>query len=256
MRLRRVLALPIALLLAGPGCGGGASGTDSRPGLTVSAAASLKTPFTAYGKEFPGAAPRFSFAGSGDLAAQIEQGVRPDVYASADTELIDRLFAKGLVEKPVAFAANRLVLAVPAGESRIASLGDLARDDVTLAVGSPAAPVGGYTRAVLDELPREQRRAILANVRSEEPDVAGVTGKLVQGAVDAGFLYASDVRAADGKLKAIELPADLRPRVTYAAAVVKGTRHPDEARAFVAGLRDGAGARALTDAGFQPPPGR
>ena len=37
--------------------------------------------------------------------------------------------------------------------------------------------------------------AILANVRSNEPDVAGVVGKVAQGAVDAGFVYVTDIRA-------------------------------------------------------------
>ena len=39
--------------------------------------------------------------------------MKPDVFASANTKLPDALYRKGLVEKPVVFAANRLVLAVP-----------------------------------------------------------------------------------------------------------------------------------------------
>ena len=42
--------------------------------------------------------------------------------------------------------------------------------------------------------------------------MAGIVGKLTQGAVDAGFVYISDVRATDGKLKAIELPREPRSR--------------------------------------------
>jgi len=230
------------------------SGSGSRPELTVSAAASLKKAFTTYGKEFPDASARFSFAGSDELAAQIEQGVEPDVYAAANTKLPDQLFAKGLVEKPTVFAGNRLVLAVPAGTSKVASLEDLQAHGLKLAVGSKDVPVGAYTRTVLEKLPPEQSKAVLANVRTEEPDVAGITGKLVQGAVDAGFLYISDVRATDGKLEAIELPANLQPSVAYGVAVVKGAKHPEQAKAFIAGLLNGAGAQALKDAGFVPPP--
>ena len=91
-------------------------------------------------------------------------------------------------------------------------------------------------------------------MRSEEPDVAGITGKLTQGAVDAGFLYVSDVRATDGALEAIELPDALQPDVAYGVAVVKGAKRPEEARAFIAGLLDGDGADALERAGFEPPP--
>ena len=39
------------------------------------------------------------------------------------------------------------------------------------------------------------------------PTSAGIVGKLTQGAVDAGFVYVTDVDATDGELEAIELPA-------------------------------------------------
>ncbi len=249
----RVLLVLFVLALAG--CGGDDDeGAAERPRITVSAAASLKTAFTNYGEQLTVADARFSFAGSDELAAQIEQGVKPDVYAAANTKLPDALYEKGLVEQPTVFAGNRLVLAVPADGDKVATLDDLQQDGVRLGIGAEDVPVGTYTRTVLDKLPAAQRKAILANVRTEEPDVAGITGKLTQRAVDAGFLYISDVRATDGALEAIELPDDLQPDVAYGVAVVKGAKEPEAARAFIAGLLDGAGAQALEDAGFEPPP--
>jgi molybdate transport system substrate-binding protein len=244
-----------AIVVGLVGCGGDDDkSAAAKPQLTVSAAASLKQAFTDYGTQFDGATARFSFAGSDELAAQIEKGVKPDVFAAANTKLPDALYAKGLVEKPTVFAGNRLVLAVAADATEIGSLKDLEGGGVKLAIGSKEVPIGAYTRTILDKLPPAQRKAILANVRSEEPDVAGITGKLTQGAVDAGFLYASDVRATDDKLKAIELPDTLQPTVAYGVAVVKGAKHPKQARAFIAGLLDGAGADALKAAGFLPSP--
>jgi molybdate transport system substrate-binding protein len=251
--MRRLAILSVSLLLALAACGGEEAGS-ARPALTVSAAASLKTAFSDYGKQFEDASARFSFAGSDELAAQIEKGVTPDVFAAANTKLPDALYAKGKVEKTAVFAGNRLVLAVPTDATRIGTLEDLEGRGVKLAIGSKDVPIGAYTRTILGKLPAGQRKAILGNVRSEEPDVGGITGKLTQGAVDAGFLYASDVRATDEKLKAIELPDALQPTVAYGVAVVKGAKHPQEARAFIAGLLDGAGAQALEDAGFLPPP--
>jgi molybdate transport system substrate-binding protein len=241
----------LAALLALCGCGDAGSG---RGQLTVSAAASLKRAFTAYGGHFRAARVRFSFAGSDQLSAQIRQGAAPDVFAAANTKLPDSLHRAGLVDAPVVFGANRLVIAVPAGASRIRSLADLAGRGVTIVAGSPSVPVGEYTRQVLGRLPPVQRRAILANVRSEEPDVQGVVGKLTQGAADAGFVYATDVRAAGGRLRAIELAPALRPRVAYAVARVSRSGHRAQARAFIAGLVHGAGARDLRAAGFEPPP--
>jgi molybdate transport system substrate-binding protein len=240
--------------LALAACGGSGGGDTGKPTLVVSAAASLKKAFTAYGDRFPAASVRFSFAGSDVLASQIEQGVKPDVFASADTKLPATLYRNGVADKPVVFAANELVLAVPVGSSKVKSLGDIEKRGVTLVVGTATVPVGDYTNAVLARLAPASRRAVLANVKDREPDVTAIVGKLTQGAADAAFLYVTDVRATVGKLKAIHLPASLRPRVAYAAAVVKGAAHPAQARQFVAGLLRGPGLSDLIADGFLPPP--
>ena len=243
-----------AILLVALALWGGCGGDEGDDRLVVSAAASLKEPFTAYGREFEPAEVRLSFAGSDELAAQIRRGALPDVYAAANTALPEALHRERLVERPHVFASNRLVLAVPSEGGRVASLADAERDGVRLAVGSPSVPVGSYTREAIARLGPERSRRILANVRSEEPDVRGIVGKLTQGAVDAGFVYVTDVEAAGGRLRAIELPAELRPRVAYAASVVEGSDNGDAARAFVEGLVAGAGAERLREAGFEPPP--
>jgi molybdate transport system substrate-binding protein len=203
--------------------------------------------------QFSGATVRLSFAGSDELAAQIRQGVRPDVYAAANSTLPGQLAQEGLLGTPVEFATNELVLAVPR-DSDIESLDDLAGQGVKIAIGSESVPIGSYTRATLAKLPPARATAILANVRSNEPDVKGIVGKLTQGAVDAGFVYVTDVNAAGGELKAIALPARLEPRVTYAAGAVKGAGHPRLARAYIDGLFEGACADALRAAGFGPAP--
>lgn len=238
-----------AAALAVAGCGG-----SSKPTLTVSAAASLQKAFTTYGGQFSAAGTHFSFAGSDVLAAQIEQGVRPDVFASANTKLPATLYAKGLVAKPVVFTANKLVLAVPAGSTKVRTLADVEKRGVILVVGTPTVPVGDYTGKVLARLNAGQRAAIAANVKDRESDVTGIVGKLTQGAADAGFLYATDVKATDGKLRAIDLPASLQPKVAYGIAVVKGTSHSAQAQQFINGLLSGAGRTDLLDDGFLPPP--
>jgi molybdate transport system substrate-binding protein len=253
MRRLLVAVLVSASVLALAACGDDAGGSSSTPSLRVSAAASLKQAFTSYGDAFDAARARFSFAGSDELAAQIRAGARPDVFAAANAKLPDALYADGLVEKPMAFARNRLVLAVPADGAKVQGIDDLARSGVTIAMGAPSVPVGSYTRKVIAGLPAAQRRAILANVRSNEPDVGGVVGKVAQGAADAGFVYVTDVKAAGGRLRAIEIPASLSPEVVYKAAVVKGTDHAEQARSFLLGLLSGAGRDALRRAGFEGP---
>ena len=252
--MRRALVFGGLLgLLSATGCGDDASSSAGKPKLIVSAASSMTEALNECGPGFADAAVRLQFAGSDELAAQIEQGLKPDVYAAANTKLPDALHEKGLLSAPVKFATNQFVLAVPK-DSTIASVDDLTARGVRLAIGAESVPIGSYTRDTLAKLPPAQSKAILANVRSDEPDVKGIVGKLTQGAVDAGFVYVTDVHATGGRLKAIELPPAVEPQVTYEAGVVKGAKHAELGRAYVDGLVHGGCADALGKAGFGAAP--
>jgi len=246
---RLALVAVAAALVAG--CGSSAD-SNPRPQLIVSAASSLRNALAGYANGFKPAKVRLSFGGSDELAAQIRGGSPVDVFAAANKKLPDQLFAEGKVQKPVAFTGNRLVLAVPKGSDRVKQLSDLTRPGVKIAIGAKTVPIGSYTRDVLAGLPSIQRNEILANVKSEEPDVAGIVGKLTQGAVNAGFVYVTDVDAAADKLRALPLPSKISPTVVYEAAVVKGTKHPAQARAFLDELVGPQGQAALKTAGFLP----
>ena len=250
--MRRRLALCVLAALAGCGDDATVSGGGDKPELVVSAASSMTEALTACAPDFPEATVRLQFAGSDELAAQIRQGVPVDVFAAANTKLPEELAREGKLGEPVVFASNRLVLAVPA-DCAVDSLTALERSDVTLVIGAEGVPVGDYTRGVLERLGPERSKAILANVRSNEPDVKGIVGKLTQGAADAGFVYASDVQATGGDLRAIELPAALEPKATYGAGVVEAAKQPDAAEAFVDDLAAGGCHRALLEAGFGEP---
>jgi molybdate transport system substrate-binding protein len=237
-------------------CVGGCGGSDDPRRLVVSAASSMTEALEECAPRFGDAEDadvRLSLAGSDELAAQIRQGAKVDVYAAANTRLPDELHADGLLEQPVEFATNEFVLAVPK-DSGIDSIDDLTEEGTTVVIGSDSVPIGAYTRETLAKLPRDQEKAILGNVRSNEPDVNGIVGKLTQGAADAGFVYVTDVNATGGELKAIELPAELEPKVTYGAGVVKKAEQPELAQSFVDGLTGGDCGEALKDAGFGPAP--
>lgn len=244
----RALAVGALAALAVAGCGE----RDGRPTIRVAAAASLAPALRAYGAGFGPARAALGFAGSDALAAQVRRGAGIDVFAAADPALTAALHREGLVERPLAFARNRLVVAVPAGASTVRAVADLGRAGVTVALGSPSVPVGAYARRALALLGPARARAIRANVRSLEPDSAGIVGKVAAGAVDAGFVYATDVRASRGRLRAVELPPGARVDVVYAAAVVTASGERRRARAFVAGLAGEPGRRALRAAGFEP----
>ncbi len=240
---RELAAAGVVAAAALGGCGSGDEGA-----VVVSAASSLRVAL----RDVPDT--RMSFAGSDELAAQIRQGAKVDVFVAADEELPRRLFAEGRVERPVAIATNRLVVAVPRGGARVRALGDLGQPGVRIVVGAPGVPVGAAARRAIGGLGPGRGRALLANVVSEEPDVAGVVGKVAQRAADAGFVYATDVRATP-RLRALALPDRVDPTVTYAAAVVRGARRARRGRALVRSLLREDLARRLRRAGFGPAPG-
>ena len=236
---RSLLAVAGAAVVVG--CGGG----DERP--VVVAASSLRV---ALGEV---ADARIAFGGSDELAAQVRSGAAVDVFVSAGGELPAALHAEGLAGRPVAVATNELVDAVPREGRAVDAVTDLAKPGVRVALGARGLPAGDLARRVIDRLPAAVGARVDANVVSEEPDVAGVVAKVGQGAVDAGFVYATDVRATPG-VRAVRLPAAAQPRIPYAAVVVRAGRHQDAARAYVRSLLRGEGARALRAAGFGGPP--
>jgi molybdate transport system substrate-binding protein len=260
MRRGAAFLLGLSLLAAVVvGCGGGsssgssdASGGSGGGSLIVLGASSLTEAVTKYGEGFEGATVKPSFAGSDELAAQIQQGAPADVFASANTSYPEELFEEGLVEKPQIFCRNELVIAVPEG-SDIKNIADLTKPGTKIVIGDPSVPVGGYTREVLGRLPRAEEEAILGNVVSEETEVTSVIAKLEQGAADAGFVYVTDETGAEG-LEPVTIDSKLQPRVEYGVAVIKSSKDKPAAEEFVEGLVDGEGQEDLREAGFLPPP--
>jgi molybdate transport system substrate-binding protein len=218
----------------------------SAPRATVYAASSLTDVFPAIDR-----AQRYSFAGSDQLALQIEQGAPADVFAAASTKQPDQLYREGLVDKPVVFATNRLVLIVPrSNPARIRSVFDLRRHGIKLVIGQQGVPIGDYTRKVLAKL---GLASVLANVVSQETDVRSVVGKVALGEADAGFVYATDARSAAARLVTIALPARAQPTVRYELAVVRATERLAAARAFVARVLGRQGRAKLVEFGFGVP---
>jgi molybdate transport system substrate-binding protein len=211
--------------------------------LTVFAAASLTNVFPQID-----ARQQFSFAGSNQLAAQIRQGAPADVFASANTALPEQLYKEGLVEKPVVFTRNALILIVPrSNPAKLQSVYDLRKPGVKLVVAAKGVPVGDYTRTVLHNLALDDA---LNNVVSNESDVREVLAKVALGEADAGFVYATDARSIRGKVATIGIRWSAQPIVQYAVAVVKSSKHLTAARVFVRRLLAAPGQQKLRAAGF------
>ena len=107
-RTGATLLLALALL-AGLTAGASAKGARRAAQMNVFAAASLTDVFPKVD-----GGQKYNFGGSDSLAAQIRLGAPADVFAAASPDAPQALYRAGLVERPVTFATNKLVLAVPA----------------------------------------------------------------------------------------------------------------------------------------------
>jgi molybdate transport system substrate-binding protein len=242
--------------------------TPARPAPTtvnVFAAASLTESFQELGRTFeqrhPGVTVQFNFAGSQQLALQLEQGAPADVFASADRRWMDYARDKGLVEAEASvFARNRLVVIVPkTNPARISKLPDLVRRGTKVVLAAEAVPAGTYSREALKQLadapgyPAEYDRRVLANVVSQEENVKSVVAKVQLGEADAGMVYRSDVTPAVARyVRMLEIPEESNVIAEYPIAVVRSARNPEAARMFVELVRGAEGQRVLERHGLFP----
>ena len=254
-------AIIIVFAAAGIACrrqpSGSSGDSSSRREITVSAGASLRDAFGEIGKQYEsrtGSKVNFNFGASGALQKQIESGAPVDVFASAGRPQMDALSSQGLIEPGTQrdFARNVLVLVVPADTtSGPTSFTDLGGAKVTrIAVGNPkTVPVGQYAQQALTRLglwQQLQSRLILAE------DVRQTLDYVARGEVDAGIVYASDVRAADNKVRKVATaPADLHDPILYPIAVVRASSGKDAARAFIDAVMNDEGQRTLEKYGFE-----
>jgi molybdate transport system substrate-binding protein len=239
MKRTRALAIAVAAVLATTAC----SGTSKPHPITVFAAASLTDAFTAEAAAYEkqsGVHVRFSFAGSQDLVAQLNQGAPADAVATADTATLGKLTRAGLTA-PTVFARNRLVIVTAAGNPKhVSSAADLARKNLVVVLAAPTVPAGKYAAAAL------RAAHVTVHPRSLEDNVRGVLTKVELGEADAGIVYRTDAQSAGAKVSTIALPTS--PVASYPAVAIR-----TDGRGFVSFLVSPAGQAILARFGFLPP---
>lgn len=249
--LRALLAALLALL-----SGGGAQ-ADGRttPKLLIFAAASLTDAVARIADAFEkqtNITVSVSFAGTQQLARQIEAGAPAAIFISADWEWMEWMAGRGLISgEPLDFAGNRLVVAVRNETENWADIAPLFTES-RFAMADPASvPAGRYARQALEASgwwERAQERAVFGeNVRVALKRVA-------LGEVAAAIVYATDAMAEPGVRALTTFDENLHAPIRYWAAATGDAS--DEAKLFLDFLAGERAQQILTEAGFQPPPAK
>ncbi len=203
-------------------------------------------------------APRFSFAATPELVRQIEQGAETDVFVSADTEWMDYVAARNLIDASSRrnIASNTLVLIAPAARVFDMTIGlgmDLraALGDGRIAIANPdGVPAGKYARDALQSFGAWDA---LEGVIARTENVRAALRFVEAGEAAAGIVYETDaIAAGDAVVIVGRFPPSSHAPILYPAAVVSSSQ-AEEARAFLDFLATDGVMQALARAGFRAP---
>jgi molybdate transport system substrate-binding protein len=226
--------------------------------MVVFAAASVKEALdevNAAFKKASGMGILTSYAGSGALIKQIEQGAPAEVFISADSESMDYGSQKKVVQdnSRVNLLGNKLVL-IAAADSRIGNVTIDSTLDLAILAGDSrittgdvkAVPAGRYARAGLEKLGLwasvQPKLAMVENVRLALSLVA-------RGEAALGIVYQTDAKA-EPRVKVIGVfPEDSHPPIVYPAALTMAAK-PGAAAAYLQFLQSPAARSSFEKRGF------
>ncbi|MEG1676233.1 MAG: molybdate ABC transporter substrate-binding protein [Clostridia bacterium] len=238
--------------------------------LVVFAAASMTESLNEIAKLYQKTAPDvtlvFNFDSSGTLKTQLVQGADADVFISAGKKQMDALDINADTEKNPEkldmllektrfdLLSNTVVLVVPKdAKSGIANFEDVATDQVSLiALGNNDVPVGQYAKEVFtylnlwEQLNTEGKITFASNVKE-------VLAQVESAAVDCGVVYISDAATNDGVTVVASAPKGSHKPVNYPAAVMKSSKQPEAAKAFLEYLKGDECKAVFEQIGFGVP---
>ena len=258
----RLAIVAIALLLLLAACGGS---SGEREKVTVFAASSLTDVFKDVAEAFrearPGAGVTLNFAATSTLRAQLEEGARASLFASADQIQMELARRAGVLDgEPVLFATNRLAIVAPTAQQKVTALQDLAQPRLRLILGTPQSPIGAYTEEALRRIAADELygpefvQRVRSNVVSYGLNARQATAVVQLGEADAAIAYVTDAGMPGGSgLRAIPLPSEFAETALYPIAVVRDSRAKELAQAFIDFLRSEEGLRILERHGFGGP---
>ena len=264
-----LIAIFAAIVVAGAGIVSagffdsvGASDSNNAPDLNgqtvnLAAAASLKNVFDEklipmFEKKYNGVKVTPTYASSGDLQTQIENGLKADVFMSAANKQMNALADKGIVDNStnLQFLENKVVLIVPKdSNANISSFDDLKNVKGNIAIGDPkSVPAGQYAQEVMNNT------GVWDSVQSKlslGTDVTAVLNQVAQGSADCGIVYATDAKSNDNVKVVCEAPeGSLKTPVIYPVAALKNSTDSDATKAFMDFLQTKEAKDVFVEYGF------
>lgn len=213
--------------------------SNEKQTITVFAASSLtesvKEIRETYIKEQTDKNVELNLDSSSRLRLQIEQGMKAQIYLSANKKHYDILKEKGMIASGKYFLSNSMVLIVPSDNpAKIEKLEDLGKA-CKFVIAQKEVPAGNYALQILDKLNNKfgnnYKEKVLTNVVSKENNVKQVVAKIVLGEADAAFVYSSDVTLEiKEKVKVIEIPKEYNVNASYWAAILKTAENNDDVK--------------------------
>lgn len=221
--------------------------------VNLSVAASMKEVIADLTKDFAKANPSVKFqtntGASGALAKQIASGAPADVFLSANTEQVDFLKGKNLLDKKsISIFAYNVLVFVGKPDLKVKNMQDITTLE-KIAIGSPkSVPAGDYATKAFAKAGIDKQ---LENKLIMAKDVRECLMYAEKGEVSGAFVYKTD---ADEMAKNVKIlfvvPQDMYPRVTYPIALTAaGSKNPDAA-AFYKFLQSDKAKAVLTKHGF------
>ena len=238
--------------------GGGSADNNMTGEVNLAAAASLKNAYDKdliplFNQKYPNIKVTPTYASSGDLQSQIENGLEADVFMSAANKQMNKLAEEGLVDNStnVQLLENKVVLIVPKNSTlNITSFDDLKNISGNIAIGDPeSVPAGQYAQEVLNNT------GIWNDVESKlslGTDVTAVLNQVAQGSAECGIVYATDAKSMPDDVKVIcEAPDDaLKTPVIYPVAALKNSTDDNATKAFMDFLQTKEAKDVFVEYGF------
>ena len=151
---------------------------------------------------------------------------------------------------------NKVVLVTPEGNPKgIQDFADMAAKlkdgSIRLVMGNSDVPVGQYTQKILKFYHLDEQDIAQAGHITYGSNVKEVTTQVREGSADCGVIYATDAFSA--KLKPVdEATKAMCGQVIYPAAVMKNSKHPQEAQSFLDYLKGQEAMTVFQRVGFSP----